>query len=541
MKKFFVILLAVGLAAAIGWYAALYVHHVIGADARPMAESGRKILFYQSPMHPWVKSDKPGKCTVCGMDLVPIYEGGKNLDSAATDIVMLPQGSPNVIGVQTSEVKKQRLLHTMRVAGVVEDDDSRHRILSATTEGRIDGLGVKFEGAEVTQGQPLATFFSRPLLAAASEYKLSVKQGGSVLEAARNRLMQFGLTAGQIATIPQRADDDIHFDILAPLTGTVVKRWVYEGQYVQEGEKLFEIADFSKMWFMFIAYEQDLPFLHVGQRVEISAPSVPGQSLKATIKFINPNMDDVTRSARVRVEVENPDRSLKHRVYAQALVQTEAPEVLAVDRHAVLWPGKSPRVYVEKEAGVYQHRMVKLGRSGDDYWEVIDGLQAGEKVVTNGNMLIDGQAQLNNGFSPTAEEPAAPPIEIAAKTQALIRDYLNAVAAVSDALSNDDLKAYENAVARLPAAPDGMVHATLPAHVRDLVGARRAFLPFSQEVVGMAAQFRSFLPDLKVFRCPMTQNLWDGAPGNASWIQFNATPRNPYWGKEMLDCAKEVK
>jgi len=541
MKRLFSFITVALLAAAGGWYTALHYHQPNDPLSKPTVKGERKILYYQSPMHPWVKSDQPGKCTVCGMDLVPIYQGGKNLDNAAADIVMLPPGSPNIIGVQTSEVRKQRLVHTMRVAGMVEDDDSRHRILSATTEGRIDGLGVKFEGAEVTEGQPLATLFSRPLLAAASEYKLSAKQGGPMLEAAKNRLLQYGLTPAQIAAIPQRKDDDIHFDILAPMTGTVVKRWVYEGQFVQEGEKLFELADFSKMWFLFIAYEQDLPFLHVGQRVQISAPSLPGQALNATIKFINPNMDDVTRSARVRVEVENQGRALKHRVYAQAQVETEAPEVLTVSRQAVLWPGKTPRVYVEKDLGVYQPRNVKLGRGGDDYWEVLDGLQAGERVVTSGNMLIDGQAQLSSGDKPTEAEPEVPAVQMPEPALTSLKAYLNAVAAVGAALANDDLKGYLEAVAKLPPAPDDMVRATLPSRAQDLAEARRAFLPFSQEVVTMAAPFRRSLPDLKLFRCTMTQSLWKGAPDTASWIQFNASPRNPFWGKEMLECADEVK
>lgn len=541
MRKLFVLILVASIAATGGWFAAVRYHHDHAAPPSDETASGRKVKVYQCPMHPWVKSDKPGKCTVCGMNLVPIYEGGKDLDTPATDIVMLPQGSPNVMGVETSEVKKRRLQHTLRVAGVIEDDDSRHRILSAYTDGRIDALGVKFEGAEVTEGQMLATFFSRPLLAAASEYRLSLGQGGNVLEAAKNRLVQYGLTPAQIAAIPQRKEDDIHFDILAPVTGTVVKRFVYEGQYVREGDKLFELADFSTMWFMFIAYEQDLPFLHVGQSVEISAPSVPGKTFEAAIKFINPNVDDQTRSARVRVEVKNHGGELKHRVYAQGSVRTEAPEVLTVPRQAVLWPGLKPRVYIEKDAGMYQQRTVKLGRGGDDYWEVLDGLHEGDRVVTSGNMLIDGQAQLNNGAPPPDHEPEPTPVAMAEETQRSLKNYLNAVGAVSDALATDDLKGYEKAVAQLPAAPDGMIRSSLPAHARDLMEARRAFLPFSQEVVGLAAQFRSYLPGLKIFRCPMTQSLWDGAPGNAPWIQFNATPRNPYWGKEMLECAKEVK
>ncbi len=533
MKTLLIILPIALVSVAAGWIAAMSMHDA--ALAMKPAAGERKVLFYQSPMHPWVKSDKPGQCTVCGMALVPVYDGGKSFDTAAADIVMLPQGSPNVVGVKTGEVKRQKLVRTLRVAGLIEGDDSKNRVLSAYTQGRIDRLYVNYEGAEVKEGQPLASFFSRPLLAAASEYRLSLKQGGAVLAAASNRLMQFGLTPGQIASIPDRKEDDIHFELSSPVTGTVIKRHVYEGQSVMEGERLFEFAVFSTMWFQFVAYEQDLPFIALDQKVVITVPALPGRTFAATVKFINPNLDDMTRSARVRVEVDNADRLLRRKLYAHATVALEAPEVLAVPRSAVLWPGRSPRVFVEKEGGAYQHRSLQLGRAGDDAWEVLNGLREGERVVTSGNMLIDGQAQLNNNMTPPADEPVMLANEA-------VKHYLDAVAVLTDALAGDNLKAYLAAVKKLPAAPAELpVKARLGAAASDLLAARKAFLPFSQEVSALALPLRSQMPELKVLHCPMTGDLWPGAPSNARWIQFSAALRNPYWGKDMLDCGAEVK
>ena len=383
------------LGVAVGWYAGHY-----DISVKRGAEGARKILFYQSPMHPWVKSDKPGQCTVCGMDLVPIFQGGETFDSAAGDIVMLPQGSPNVIGVQTSEVNRQPLVRTLRVTGMIGEDESRHGVISAPVEGRIDGLAMNHEGQQVTRRQPLATLFSRTLLAAANDYKIALPQGGDALANAQRRLEQYGLVWEQIKAIPQRQPDDLYFGILAPLTGTIVKNYVAEGQYVREGDRLFEIADFTKMWFHFAAYEQDLPFIKIGQIVNVQTPSLPGEIIKARIAVISPTLDDATRSARVRVVLENPERRIKNNTFATGVIELEAPEVLAVARTAVLWPGHAPRVYVEKQAGVYEQRSVKLGRIGDTVCEVLDGLKEGERVVTSGNMLIDGQAQLNNLASP---------------------------------------------------------------------------------------------------------------------------------------------
>ncbi len=380
-------LVAIIVAGACGWFGALAFR------STPMA-AGKKVSYYQSPMHPWVKSDKPGQCTVCGMDLVPIYEGGANFDNVVRDIVMLPQGSPNVVGVQTAEVKKQPLVRTLRVAGMIGEDESRHGVITAPAEGRIDGLAMNHEGQQITKRQPLATMFSRTLLTTANEYKLALAQSEQAAEPIKRRLEQYGLVWEQIKNIPQRQPDDLYFGILASMTGTIVKSYVAEGQYVKEGEKLFEIADFTTMWFMFPVYEQDLPFIQVGQFVNVNTPSLPGETMRARIASISPNLNEMIRAADVRVVLENPQHRIKNKTFAEGTVELGAPEVLAIPRSAVLWPGKTPRVFVEKTRGSYQQREVKLGRAGDVLWEVLEGLKEGDRVVTSGNMLMDSQAQL---------------------------------------------------------------------------------------------------------------------------------------------------
>ena len=540
MKTFLTIIIVAVLAAAGGWWFASR-HSSTGAP--PADDSGeKKIKFYQSTMHPWVKSDKPGKCTVCGMELVPVYEGGNTHDHATTDIVMLPEGSPGVTHVKTVEVKRQPLVRTLRVAGLIDDDDSRHRILSAYAGGRIQKLFVNFEGAEVEAGEPLASFYSKELLNAVNEYKVVARQGGTLLASAESRLLQMGLTKEQIAKLPQRAEGDIYLEIVAPMTGTVVKRHVYEGQYVQEGERLFEIADFSKMWFQFIAYEQDLPFLKVGQEVTVRTAALPDKVFHAAVKFINPNMDNLTRSARVRVEIDNPNRELRHKLYAEATVALEAPEVVALPRTAILWPGSNPRVYVEQEPGAYQQRRIILGRAGDDLWEVLEGVKPGERVVVSGNMLIDGQAQLNNLASPADESGPVPDaaMDMTAVDHQATEQFLTALAALTDTLASDDLKAFNAALGKLPVFPKGF-SAPTPAPATDLAMARKSFLPLSEAAAEFAKAVRGHFPNLKIFRCPMTDQAGEGMPKNARWIQLTAQLRNPFFGHEMLDCGAEVK
>ena len=527
-------LVIVALAAAGGWYAS----RLWPVSAPTNIPGARKILIYQSPMHPWVKSDKPGQCTVCGMDLVPVYEVGAGFDKATAGRVMLPSGSPDVVGMRTEVVRKQPLARTLRVAGMIGEDESRHGIISAPVEGRIDGLAMTGEGDKVTRRQPLVTLFSRTLLSAASDYKIALEQTSPTADQAKRRLEQYGLVWEQIQAIPQRQADDIHFGILSPLTGTIVKSYVSEGQTIREGDRLFEIADFTKMWFMFTAYEQDLPLLATGQIITVTTPSLPGEILKAKVGFISPNLDETTRSSRIRVVLENPDRRIRNKTFAEGIVELDAPEVIAIPRGAVLWPGGTPRVYVEKAPGVYQQRNVKLGRPGDACWEILGGLKEGERVVLSGNMLIDGQAQLD---AMVVAEPAPPDLAISTAANPDLNAYLTAVAALTNALADDDLAAANAALAQLPNAPEGLIKTSAPGPNTDIMAMRKAFLPWSQEIAALAAGMKPQFPGLQIFSCPMTHDLWPGAPADAKWIQAGGELHNPYWGKQMRDCGVEVK
>jgi Cu(I)/Ag(I) efflux system membrane fusion protein len=416
--RILIVVLLVAAAAFGGW---AFGRHgsTESAPAANTAASGRKILFYQSAMHPWIKSDKPGNCTICGMKLVPVYEGEKGA-SVPENVVQLSSNSVNVLNVQTTQATQRPLKRTIRAAGIFEDDDTRRRIISAYVAGRIDELYVNFVGAEVTKGSPLAQFYSPDLLAAEREY-ITLLPGKSsahviapeshhpLLEAAALRLKRLGLTDEQIKVLPEKKAEIQHSDIVAPMGGTIVNRFVYPGQYVAEGEKLFEIADFSRMWLQVNIYERDLPWVRTGQVVRVTAPALPGKVFGGRVAFINPTIDEMTRSAIVRIELENPivevdgqkKRLLYRRLYADATFEAETEPLLAIDRAAVIDPGGKPIVYVEAGGGAYEERPVKLGRRGDDAWEVLDGISEDEKIVTVGNLLIDSQAQLNRSVAAT--------------------------------------------------------------------------------------------------------------------------------------------
>jgi len=557
MKTLYTIILTAVLAVTATWFV------LRQPDASASAE--RKPLFYQSPMHPWVKSDKPGRCTICGMELVPIYPGDKSFDeTGGGNVVALTQNQIQVVGVQTVTAKVQPLTRTLQVAGMIDDDASRHRFLSAYVDGRVEKLFVNTMGAEVTEGQPLADFYSPGLLQTEREYR---QLSGDLKIQAGLRLRQMGLNQEQIRAVDQKPNDVLTSQILSPISGTVVGQNVYEGQTVATGDKLLEIADFSDMWFIFRAYEQDLPWVKLGETVSITTPSLPGRTFEGRIAFIDPNLDEATRSTNVRVILPNPivngRRELLHKLYADGSVNVEAPDVLSVPRSAVIQTGPEAVVYVDRGNGAYARNVVKIGRRGDALLEIVSGLKDGDKVVTNGNLLIDGQAEMNRSF--TSEE--APPTK-ASEVKSLSTEQQKALAAfikmadgMSKALATDDLAAFNEASAPSmmetstltdalrktssdPAGLDALDEARHFHGFEDLKSARSAFLKFTLAATTVLQPLRSVegAPSFDVWECAMVNQAIPGAAKKGRWLQLGGRPGlNPFFGKEMQGCATAIK
>jgi Cu(I)/Ag(I) efflux system membrane fusion protein len=567
MKIFPAILLTLAVAVPATWFATRQIHHG-GASfaATPGQPAGRQLLYYQSAMHPWIKSPKPGRCTICGMELTPVYVGDAGFDAAGGgDVVPLTQTMIQVVKVQTAEARVRPLTKMLKVAGMIDDNATRHRVLSAYTPGRVQKLYVNFMGAEVKEGQPLAEFYSPTLLQSEREYRTL---GGELRSATALRLLQMGLSSSQIEALAEKPGDKLTSQILSPIGGTVVAQNVYEGQYVQEGEKLFEIADFAIMWFQFRAYEQDLPWIKTGLKVDISTPSHPGRTFTGSITFIDPNFDEATRSTKVRVELENPlvdgRRLLLHRLYADGLVRLDLPDVLTIPRAAVIETGREAVAYVDQGGGAYSRRLLKLGRRGDVQVEVTSGVNAGDKVVVNGNLLIDGQAEMNRTFAEPATTETNTVILPALTDQQrkAVTGFLAMADAITASLAADRLDDFNTQAAKshiaVPAFMDAFVDADKAWHpllkaveksghleqADGLKAARKAFQPFSTAVVALTQSLRRSdkeFESLRVFRCPMTQSVFQGAPASAEWMQLNPVISNPYMGLRMTGCGTEVK
>lgn len=526
----------------------------------PSSASERKLLFYQSPMHLWITSDKPGRCTICGMELVPIYHGDKGFDVSSADIISLNEKQIQVINVSTTEAKFQPLVRHLEVAGTIDEDPTRHRIISAYADGRINKLDLNYVGAEVEKGAALADLYSPTLLQAEREYR---QLNGDLKHNTALRSIQMGLTPEQIDGISTKSPDALSSQIQSPMTGTVVKQEVVEGQYVTTGQAMFEIADFSTMWFQFIAYEQDLALIQIGQTVTIKTPSLPGKSFVGKISFIDPNIDAMTRATMVRVELPNPKlegrRQLLRQMYADGLIQIDTPSSITVPRSAVIAAGPSSVVYVDQGKGAYKQVPVKTGLRGDQLIEITSGIKAGDRVVTNGNLLIDAQAELDRSFEVSTSSSTIN--ALSADQQTAIRDFVKLADAMSAALGTDDLPAFNRAskpamkiterlietLGPLSIAQDKLAALDGTSHFHgaaDLKDARIDFLKFNRAATDVLVPLRKWkdFPDMQIWKCPMVDQAVPGAKGEERWIQTGGRAiQNPYFGEEMQDCGDQIQ
>lgn len=507
---------------------------------------------FQCSMHPWIKSDHPGKCTICGMELV---ESSAASSSAAADssLVALNPSSISVVGVETSTVARQPLTRTFRVNGEIDDDDTRHHILSARVPGRIEHLGVTYQGQQVAAGAELATIYSPEMLAAQRVYLERLKAGAPAystaeLSAAREQLQLLGLTADDLAQLEQKRDPSALVVVRAPEAGTVVLKHVYQGQYVQTSDRLFEIADFSSMWFVFDVYEQDIPWVQPGQTVEIGTRAVPGEVITAPIAFVDPNFNETTHTTKARAVLPNPhfggggaEHTLPHRVLAEGRVLVESPAVLAAPRSAILDAGAGPVAYVDLGGGNYEQRHLRLGRRGDALVEVLDGLKENENVVTSGALFLDAQAQLAREASVHSSGAAAPSPHASERTDAAapladspLAQLAGAATDAAAALGSDDFARYEKIFPSLVAAARNFPALPKLEPGSDLKTARASFEPWSTAVADLLKPHRAQL-GVKVFQCPMSPVLHTGR-----WVQRSQPLKNPFFGSAMPDCGEEL-
>ncbi|MBN1144595.1 MAG: efflux RND transporter periplasmic adaptor subunit [Bacteroidales bacterium] len=351
-------------------------------------------------MHPHIRMDKPGKCPICAMDLIPLVSNHVTGDA---DAIHLSREAASLANVVTSVVSSQKPVKEVRLYGKVQADERLLQSQVAHIPGRIEKLFVNFTGESVSKGQKLVSIYSPELITAQQELLEAIKIKDlqpEIYVAAKEKLRLWKLTNQQIATIENSGQVKQEFDILSNTTGTILTRRINPGDYVPAGTVLFDVADLSKVWLLFDAYESDLPFLEVGDHLSFTIQALPGTKFNGKISFIDPVIDPVTRVAKVRVETGNASGKLKPEMFATGIVKANLAEYqnkMVIPRSAVLWTGRRAIVYVkqtETDEPVFKMHEIELGPKLGNSYVVISGLSDGEEIVTQGTFSVDAAAQL---------------------------------------------------------------------------------------------------------------------------------------------------
>ncbi|TIH11676.1 efflux RND transporter periplasmic adaptor subunit [Marinifilum sp. JC120] len=371
-------------------------------------------VVWTCSMHPQIQLPEPGKCPLCFMDLIPLEKGGKSGDEAISlRQISLTSSARKLAGIATTPVERQSVNVETRMMGKVDYDETRIGTITAWTGGRIDKLYIDYTGSSVRKGQATASIYSPELLTAQAELIQSVKaksalRGSSLKvvkdtavrteQAAREKLRLLGLSKSQIANIVKRGKAAEHITLYSPMSGIVIKKDVVEGVYVKTGTPIYTIADLSRVWVILEAYESDLPWIKMGMKMTFSTEAYPGKNFEGKVVYIDPMVNEKTRTVRVRLEVPNKGLKLKPGMFVRAVNKEEkqAEKELVIPASAPLITGKRAVVYiaVPGKEGVFEGREIVLGPKAGNFYVVKYGLNEGEEVVTKGNFKIDSAIQI---------------------------------------------------------------------------------------------------------------------------------------------------
>ena len=379
------------------------------APAAPGPATERRIRYYRNPMGLPDTSPAPKKDSM-GMDYIPVYEG----DDADDGSVKLSPGKIQRTGVK-SEPAARRVVRTMiRAPGTIQLDERRVSVIAMRSESFVLKVADVTTGSHVVKGQPLMEVYSPAVSSAAAEYIATItsRTTGSDLaygRGSRQRLMNLDVPEAVISAIENSRNVPTSIEWKAPRDGIVLERSAVEGMRVQPGGVLFRIADHSVIWALIDVAERDLGAIAIGQPATVRARSFPGREFTGKVGVLYPEINKETRTARIRVELPNPDLVLLHDMYVDAEIDTgSGVPVVSVPESAVMDSGNRQAVLVDKGQGRFEPREVKLGHRGDGYVEVHDGIVEGEPVVVSANFLIDAESNLKaalKGFSGAGGQP----------------------------------------------------------------------------------------------------------------------------------------
>ncbi|WP_299009148.1 efflux RND transporter periplasmic adaptor subunit [uncultured Tenacibaculum sp.] len=561
MKKYIVYIVILIVGVTLGWL--LFGGSSEGGSYNHASETAEGNKMWTCSMHPQIMQPEPGDCPICGMDLIPAEAGAEGL---AVNQFKLTKNALALANVQTTVIGNAMSVgNTITLSGKIAENEKSNAVQVSYFAGRIERLNVNFTGEKINKGQLLATIYSPELVKAQQELltAASLKESQPELyKAVRNKLKLWKLSENQINQIEKTGVVKENFPVYATVSGTVSEKLVEQGDYVSQGQALLKIANLNSVWANFDVYENQISNFKVGQNISITTNAYPNETFKAKVSFIDPVLNQETRTVTIRAVLNNSKGRFKPAMFVIGKVEAtekQTEQQLSIPATAVLWTGKRSVVYVKPEVDkpVFEMREVVLGgRVGENY-QVEKGLNSGEEIVTNGVFTIDASAQLQGKKSMmnhTKEiiESFSTPKAFKEQLQKAYEDYINlknalvktdankakeSAAELNKSIELIDMKLLTNEAAHkqwmqlIPVLKEGSADM---AKTTDIDAQRKSFKTVSEHFIKAVQSFGINEVTYKQY-CPMA----DSDKG-AYWLSKEKQVLNPYFGDMMLKCG-EVK
>ncbi len=387
--------------------------HVTTSSDKDALNNGKKEyeqFYYTCPMHPFIHKDAPGACPVCGMTLIKKTQG---VELSSTELKTMKEVSVSpsrqvLANVSTAVARRLSLNKEIRAVGTIDYAEPNLRHISIRFAGRIEKLHVTFTGQHVRKSDPVADVYSPEAVSAQQEYLLAkdsydqvkdanemiLESARSLLERSKEKLSLWGFTEKQLQQLDQTKQANRTITIYSPISGTVTRKNAEVQQYVNAGENLFDIADLSVVWLNVDVYESEIHNLSIGQRVEATSDSYPDEVFIGKINFINPVIETASRTVKLRSEFTNVHEKLKPEMFLTAVLKIPISPAIVIPSTAVISTGTCQIVWVQKQEGVFEPRVVHVGQESGNSIQILSGLEEGETIVISGGYLIDSESQL---------------------------------------------------------------------------------------------------------------------------------------------------
>lgn len=373
-------------------------------------------VVYTCSMHPQIRESEPGNCPICGMELIPADDlNSDESGSLGPNAIQFSKAALALAEIETTPVRRGTPVFETRLPGKVAVNQNLVSNVTAHFPGRVRELYVDYTGDYVRKGQKLASIYSPELITAQRELLETARfkeQNPRLYESARRKLMLWEFPEATIDQIERSGEVMEELDFFSPVSGYVSQIDISREDHISEGSMLYRIADLSKVWIEFEAYESSVSNLNNGDKVEFNVSSIPGQTYTGTVNFIQPFLSENSRTVEIRITAENPQNRMKPGMFAEGVIysQPDQEQQLLIPRSAVLWTGSRSIVFVDVSTGevpAFEARQVTLGKKAGDDYVIESGLQLGERVVTNGTFKVDAAAQLSDKLSMMNPEPGS--------------------------------------------------------------------------------------------------------------------------------------